>query len=112
MKELLESLSILVADFYEEMTKVESLNPLRTLHNSVPLKEMDNFFDKTAGEASEDLDTPGNTPTRKPTVRKLSTTTRPLNPVQLMEKKSSASSEPDMEGITDLLTETVQKLDS
>ena len=26
------------------MTKVESLNPLRTLHNAIPLKEMDNFF--------------------------------------------------------------------
>ena len=31
------------------MTKVESLNPLRTLHNAVPLKEMDNFFDTFTG---------------------------------------------------------------
>jgi len=104
-------LQSLVADFYEEMTKVESLNPLRTLHNSVPLKEMDNFFDKTAGEGAEDIVTPVSTPSRKPPSRKLSVTTRPSNPTQLMEKKSSASSE-DNEGITDLLTEAVQKLDS
>ena len=108
----MESLLILVADFYEEMTKVESLNPLRTLHNSVPLKEMDNFFDRTAGEAAEVLVTPVSTPTRKPPVRKLSTASRPPNLVQLMDKKSSASSEPDIEGIADLLSEAIQKLDS
>lgn len=104
-------MQLLVADFYEEMTKVESLNPLRTLHNSVPLKEMDNLFDKTAGEGAEDIVTPVNTPSRKPPSRKISVVTRPSNPTQLMEKKSSASSE-DNEGITDLLSQAVQKLDS
>ena len=39
-----------VALCYEEMTKVESLNPLRTLHSAVPLKEMDRFFDTLIGK--------------------------------------------------------------
>lgn len=47
---LLEILFFQVAEFYEEMTKVESLNPLRTLHNAVPLKKMDKFFDKVTGQ--------------------------------------------------------------
>ena len=93
------------------MTKVESLNPLRTLHNSVPLKEMDGFFDKTAGEGAETLVTPINTPSRKPPSRRLAARSAP-NPVQSAEKKSSAGSEPDTEGVTDLLTEAIQKLDS
>ena len=93
------------------MTKVESLNPLRTLHNSVPLKEMDGFFDKTAGEGTETLVTPINTPSRKPPSRRLAARSAPI-PVQSAEKKSSAGSEPDTEGVTDLLTEAIQKLDS
>ena len=101
----------LVADFYEEMTKVETLNPLRTLHNSIPLKEMDSFFDKTAGQMTEALVTPMNTPSRKSASRKLASTSRPSNSTQLMEKLSSVASE-DAEGITDLLTEAVEKLDS
>ena len=107
----MKSLLILVADFYEEMTKVESLNPLRTLHNSVPLKEMDGFFDKTAGKGAENLFTPINTPSRKPPSRRLAARST-SNPVQLAEKKSSTGSEPDTEGVTDLLTEVIQKLDS
>ncbi|XP_022797686.1 inositol hexakisphosphate and diphosphoinositol-pentakisphosphate kinase 2-like [Stylophora pistillata] len=39
-----------IAVRYEEMTKVGSLNPLRTLHDAVPLKEMDNFFDTFTGK--------------------------------------------------------------
>ncbi|CAH3104082.1 unnamed protein product [Pocillopora meandrina] len=39
-----------IALCYEEMTKVESLNPLRTLHSAVPLKEMDRFFDTLTGK--------------------------------------------------------------
>ncbi|XP_058944344.2 inositol hexakisphosphate and diphosphoinositol-pentakisphosphate kinase 2 isoform X5 [Pocillopora verrucosa] len=39
-----------IALCYEEMTKVESLNPLRTLHSAVPLKEMDRFFDTLIGK--------------------------------------------------------------
>ena len=91
------------------MTKVETLNPLRTLHNSVPLKEMDHFFDKTAGEATEDLFTPTNTPSRKIRSRKLAP--RSSNPTQLLEKMISAASE-ETEGDTDLLAEAVQQLDS
>ena len=92
------------------MTKVESLNPLRTLHNSIPLKEMDSFFDKAAGQATEDL-TPVNTPSRKPTSRKLCGGARASNLTQLTEKVTCVASE-DTEGVTDLLNEEVQKLDS
>lgn len=99
-----------VADFYEEMTKVESLNPLRTLHNAVPLKEMDNFFDKATGQSIEPVVTPFNTPSRKAPSKKLS---RPSsNPTQLLEKMGSTTNEDVEEGVTDLLTEASQKLDS
>ncbi|KAL9985509.1 hypothetical protein ACROYT_G007924 [Oculina patagonica] len=98
-----------IADFYEEMTKVESLNPLRTLHNAVPLKEMDNFFDKATGQNTEAVVTPANTPSRKAPSKRLSE--RSSKPTQLLEKMSSTTTE-DIEGVTDLLTEAIQKLDS
>lgn len=100
-----------VAVFYEEMTKVESLNPLRTLHNSIPLKEMDSFFDKTAGQATEDLVTPVSTPSRKPISKKLVGGARPSNDSKMMEKMNCVASE-NTESVTDLLSEAVQKLDS
>ena len=93
------------------MTKVETLNPLRTLHNSIPLKEMDSFFDRTAGETSEALVTPMNTPSRKSASRKLAAATRRPNSEQLKEKMSAVTDE-DTEGITDMLTEAVEELDS
>lgn len=67
------------------MTKVESLNPLRTLHNAVPLKEMDSFFDKVIGQNIEVLVPPVSAPSRN-------TSTHESN-------------------VTDL-TETMKKLDS
>ena len=99
-----------VAEFYEEMTKVESLNPLRTLHNAVPLKEMDNFFDKATGPNIEAVVTPFNTPSRKAPSKKLS---RPSsNRTQLLEKMGSRTNEDVEEIVTDLLAEASQKLDS
>ncbi|XP_068711833.1 inositol hexakisphosphate and diphosphoinositol-pentakisphosphate kinase 2-like isoform X2 [Montipora foliosa] len=100
-----------IADFYEEITKVESINPLRTLHNSMPLKEMDSFFDRTAGQSTEDLVTPVNTPSRKPVSKKLKASSRATNPTQLTEKLYSAGSE-DIDGITELLNEVVEKRDT
>lgn len=93
------------------MTKVESLNPLRTLHNSMPLKEMDSFFDRTAGQATEALVTPVSTPQRKPISKKLKASARSVNPTPLTEDLNSAGNE-DLEGITDLLTEAVEKRDT
>ena len=100
-----------VAEFYEEMTKVESLNPLRTLHNAVPLKEMDNFFDKATGQSIEAIVTPFNTPSRKAPSKKLS---RPSsNRTQLLSDKMGSTTNEDVEEIvTDLLAEASQKLDS
>ena len=98
-----------VAEFYEEMTKVESLNPLRTLHNAVPLKEMDSFFNKATGQSIEAVVTPVNTPSRKAPSKKLSG--RSTRPTQLLEKMSNTTTD-DIEGVTDLLTEAIQKLDS
>ena len=99
-----------VADFYEEMTKVESLNPLRTLHNAVPLKEMDNFFDKATGQSIEAVVTPLNTPSRKAASKKLS---RPSsNRTQVQEKMGSTTNEDVEDIVTDLLVEASQKLDS
>ncbi|KAK2559390.1 Inositol hexakisphosphate and diphosphoinositol-pentakisphosphate kinase 2 [Acropora cervicornis] len=100
-----------VADFCEEMTKVQSLNPLRTLHNSMPLKEMDSFFDRTAGQATEALVTPVSTPQRKPISKKLKASARSVNPTPLTEDLNSAGNE-DLEGITDLLTDAVEKRDT
>lgn len=99
-----------VADFYEEMTKVESLNPLRTLHNAIPLKEMDNFFDKATGQSIEAVVTPFNTPSRKAPSKKLS---RPSsNRTQLQEKMGNTTNEDVEDIVTDLLVEASQKLDS
>lgn len=67
------------------MTKVESLNPLRTLHNAVPLKEMDTFFDKVIGQKIEILVLPVTAPPR-------------------------STSTPDR-NVTDLSTQTIKKLD-
>lgn len=67
------------------MTKVESLNPLRTLHNAVPLKEMDKFFDKVTGHGIKVRVPPVPGPSRN--------TTRESN-------------------VTDLLTEAIKKLHS
>ncbi|XP_074614886.1 inositol hexakisphosphate and diphosphoinositol-pentakisphosphate kinase 2-like isoform X2 [Acropora palmata] len=100
-----------IADFCEEMTKVQSLNPLRTLHNSMPLKEMDSFFDRTAGQATEALVTPVSTPQRKPISKKLKASARSVNPTPLTEDLNSAGNE-DLEGITDLLTDAVEKRDT
>ena len=91
------------------MTKVESLNPLRTLHNAVPLKEMDDFFDKATGQDIDAIVTPANTPSRKAPSKKLSG--RSSQPTQLLEKMNSTINE-DTGGVTDLLTEAIQKLDS
>ena len=91
------------------MTKVESLNPLRTLHNAVPLKEMDNFFDK-ATFFDKALVTPVTTPSRKGPSKKLAA--RTSHPTQLLEKMPSHTTNEDIEGVTDLLTEAIQKLDS
>lgn len=74
-----------VAEFYEEMTKVESLNPLRTLHNAVPLKKMDKFFDKVTGQ---------NIKARFP-------------PVPWSSRSISREG-----NVTDLLTEAIKKLHS
>ena len=67
------------------MTKVESLNPLRTLHNAVPLKNMDTFFDKVSGQNIE--------------VR--------FPPVPLPSRNISREG-----NVTDLLTEAIKKLHS
>ena len=91
------------------MTKVESLNPLRTLHNAVPLREMDNFFDKATDQSIEALVTPVSTPSRKAPSKKLAA--RSSNPTQLLEKMTSTTND-DIEGVTELLTEKIQDPDS
>ena len=67
------------------MTKVESLNPLRTLHNAIPLKEMDTFFDKVIGQSIEILVLPVTAPTRSTSIPE--------------------------RNVTDLLTQPIKKLD-
>ncbi|PFX21183.1 Inositol hexakisphosphate and diphosphoinositol-pentakisphosphate kinase 2 [Stylophora pistillata] len=98
-----------IADFYEEMTKVESLNPLRTLHNAIPLREMDNYFDKTTDQNYEALHTPVSTPSRKAPSKKLAANSS--NPTQLLAKMSGAGSEV-VERVEDMVKEKIEDLDS
>lgn len=91
------------------MTKVESLNPLRTLHNAIPLREMDNYFDKATDQNFEALHTPVSTPSRKTTSKKLPA--KSSNPTQLFAKMSGAGSEV-VEGVEDLVNEKIEDLDS
>lgn len=98
-----------IADFYEEMTKVESLNPLRTLHNAIPLREMDNYFDKATDQNFEALHTPVSTPSRKAPSKKLAA--KSSNPTQLLVKMSGAGSDV-VEGVENLVNEKIEDLDS
>lgn len=70
------------------MTKVESLNPLRTLHNAVPLKKMDEFFHKVTGQNK--------------------TKVARFPPVPLPSRNNSGEDN----STADLLTETIKKLPS
>lgn len=70
------------------MTKVESLNPLRTLHNAVPLKKMDEFFDKVTGQNK--------------------TKVARFPPAPLPSRNNSGEDN----STADLLTETIKKLPS
>lgn len=91
------------------MTKVESLNPLRTLHNAIPLREMDSYFDKATGQNFEALVTPVGTPSRKVSSKKLAA--KSSNPTQLLAKMSSVASEV-VEGVEELLNEKFEEPDS
>lgn len=91
------------------MTKVESLNPLRTLHNAIPLREMDSYFDKATGQNFEALVTPVGTPSRKASSKKLAA--KSSNPTQLLAKMSSVASEV-VEGAEELLNKKFEEPDS
>ena len=91
------------------MTKVESLNPLRTLHNAIPLKEMDSFFDRVTEHKSDVLVTPVNTPSRKTVSKKLSTRSS-SQPSHLIDKVATITCEENLEE-EDLESEETAVLD-